>query len=73
MLHRAEDNRIEKIDKYASYPILLQQIYRPNDEKKLKKILRLLDILLTRVELYVLYCNMEAEAAVVAYREMNKK
>lgn len=73
LLHRAEENYVEKAEKYSIYPMILQQIYRPTDEEKLKKTLSLFDRLLTRVELYSLYCNMEPEAAMVAYREMNQK
>ena len=73
ILTRAEENHIEKISVTEAMPMLLQQSYRPTDPALLSKVLALLDKLSTRTGLYRLGCNMNPEAAVVAYEGMNQK
>ena len=70
ILTRAEENKIEKISVNEAMPMLLQQCYRPSDPAKLSKVLELLNKLSTRTGLYRLGCNMEPEAAQVAYDGM---
>ena len=48
----------------------MQQVYRPQDGVQLKKVLTLIDKLAQNTELYQLGCNMEPEAARVAYEAM---
>ena len=52
--------------------MLLQQAYRPNDVFALKKTLGLVDKMAEKVKFYRLCCNMEIEAAEVAYEGMNR-
>jgi hypothetical protein len=73
ILTRAEENHIEKITVAEAIPMLLQQCYRPADPVQLSKVLKLLDKLSTRTGLYRLGCNMDPEAAIVAYNGMNGK
>lgn len=73
ILTRAEENHIEKIPVAEALPMLLQQCYRPSDPAQLTKVLMLLDKLSTRTGLYRLGCNMEPEAAIIAYEGMNRK
>ena len=47
--------------------MLLQQIYRPMNATAMTKTLNLIDRLFRRVKLYRLGCNMNIEAAQVAY------
>lgn len=70
VLKRGKENRIEKIDKSLAYPTLLGQAYRPCDAEKLGKLLSLLDKLGDKVSIYTLCCNMNPEAAEVAYQGM---
>lgn len=70
ILERAEKNTIRKINKSDAYAILLQQIYRPADGAAFAKTLSLIDKLTEKVKLYRLGCNMEIEAAEVAYKAM---
>jgi hypothetical protein len=72
ILERDETNHISQITAKEALPMLLQQCYRSSDPEKLLKTLSLVDDLLHQVELYRLGCNMEPEAALVAYRGMNK-
>ena len=50
--------------------MLLQQVYRPADVKRLQKTLALIDTLTDSVMLYRLGCNMDISAAKVAYEGM---
>lgn len=70
ILERAEDNRIRKISVSEAYTMLLQQVYRPATREATMKTLVLIDKLSTSVGLYRLGCNMNIEAAEVAYTGM---
>ncbi|MBR4733611.1 MAG: hypothetical protein IK081_12675 [Lachnospiraceae bacterium] len=70
ILTRDTENHVERITKGQAYAILLQQAYRPVDEAGMRMVLTLLDALTERVKLYRLGCNMDIEAAKVAYEGM---
>lgn len=70
ILERAQENRIEPITRSEAFPMLLQQTYRSQDETRLRSILNLIDRMSGMVSLYRLGCNMNPEAAEVAYRGM---
>jgi len=70
ILTRGEKNSIVRIDKKEAYAMLLQQVYRPNDPVQMAKTLKLLDKMAENVGLYKLACNMDIEAAKVAYNGM---
>lgn len=70
ILNRAEKNHIRKISVSEALPLLLQQSYRPGEPAALAKLLTLLDKMSKRTGLYSLGCNMEPEAAQVAYNGM---
>lgn len=70
ILERAEQNTIRRVSKSEAYPILIQQIYRPSDSAVMRKTLTLIDRLLVSVDLWRLGCNMDPEAAEVAYQAM---
>lgn len=72
ILTRSETNHIERILKKEALPMLCQQVYRPEDPATLAKMLALVDRLGSSVPLYKLGCNMEPEAALVAYYGMNQ-
>lgn len=71
LLTRAETNHIEQISSKSAYPALLTQTYRPKDPEAMAKTLDLLGQLLKTVPIWKLGCNMESEAADVAYEKMN--
>jgi hypothetical protein len=52
--------------------VLLQQVYRPAEGAALQKTLRLLDRLTALVPLWRLSCNMEPDAAAVAYQTLRE-
>lgn len=69
---RSADNRIEPVsDKRALYE-LLNQTSRPADVALYGKLLGNLAAILAKTPIYKLYCNMDAQAADVAYAAMRK-
>ena len=70
ILERAEKNSVSVADKRESFPAILGQTYRPSGVLAMQKILQLVDRLLMSVPLYRLGCNMDPEAAEVAYNGM---
>ena len=73
VLNRAADNSIRPMDAKEAIPHLLQQSHRPKDPVGMAKVLGLLNKLSNRTGLYCLGCNMDPEAAIVAYEGMNRK
>lgn len=71
ILVRDEMNHIQEINAGEAYQMLLQQAYRPLDKGAVIQTLKLLDLLKVHVKFYRLGCNMEPEAAKVAYCGMN--
>jgi len=72
ILTRAAENSIVPITKSEAYAMLIQQAYRPNNVIALQKTMALVDKLADNVRLYRLGCNMDIEAAKVAYEGMNQ-
>lgn len=70
VLERSEENRIEKVTADSVYNMLVQQVYRPQNQQKLLKTLQLIDILSENAGLYRLGCNMDISAAELAYNAM---
>lgn len=70
ILDRAQVNTIRRITPGEAYPMLLQQIYRPQDGAAMQRTLTLIDRLLGSVTFWRLGCNMDPEAAAVAYNAM---
>lgn len=73
LLERAEHNHIEPLSAKDALPLLMQQTYRPQDPAGIFKVLQLLDKMTQKTGLYRLGCNMDPEAALVAYHGMNRK
>lgn len=72
ILERGEENRIQAITAQEALPMLFQQSHRPRDPRRLGKYLELMDRLTKGVAFYRLYCNMDPQAAQVAYRGMGQ-
>lgn len=70
ILTRAAENSIVRISKQEAYAMLLQQVFRPRDPAVMQKTLTLIDRLAAQTALYRLGCNMEPEAAEVAFNGM---
>jgi hypothetical protein len=71
ILERADKNHICPVTFQQALPMLLQQSYRPPQPERLARTLALVEKLGRSVPLYRLGCNMDIEAAYVAYEGMN--
>lgn len=71
VLQRGQENEICPISAKEALPVLLQQSYRPGDGVAMGQLLGLLDRLTKSVKFYRLCCNMEPQAAAVAYEAMS--
>ena len=71
-VERCEKNWIEPMSPKDAIHRILDQTIRPQDSKNMSKLLELLDKVLSSVKVYTLHCNMEDDAAFVAYEGMNK-
>ncbi len=72
-LQRGLKNEIEEIPKNQVFPHLTTQIYVPQSGIQMVKTLDLIDTFVKSTDFYVLKCNMEIEAAEVAYNKVIKK
>lgn len=73
ILNKDTTNHIQRIEKSQAYPMLVQQSYRSANPLKVIKTLELIDLLAEKTGLYQLACNMEIDAAKVAYEEMKEE
>ena len=69
-LRRGRENSIRACSTRDAFPRLLQQVYTPADQEALRRTLSLLQALTVRVRFYELACNMDPEAARVAFEGM---
>ena len=71
ILNRGLENQIKKVPMTQILPVLIQQSYRPKEKTELEKTLSLLGHFGKKIPMYQLYCNMDPEAAFVAYNVLN--
>ena len=71
ILHRGDRNIIVPAEAKEAFPMLVQQSFRPEDPVGMGKTLELLDRMRALVPVWDLTCNMEPEAAEVAFRAMS--
>lgn len=72
ILTRNAKNHIEPVEPHAVYPLIVQQTNRSLSVDGMKQTLSLIDHMLNVVPVYQLGCNMNIEAARVAYEGMNR-
>lgn len=70
-VERCETNHIEPMSPKDAIHRILDQTVRPQDAQNMSKLLDVLNDVLTKVKVHTLHCNMENEAAIVAYNAMN--
>lgn len=73
ILTRSQDNWIKPIGIKEALPMLFQQSQRPQNPANMEKYMELIDKLANGVELWKMGCNMDPEAAVIAYEAMSGK
>ena len=71
ILERGEENAIRSIRPQEALPMLMQQSQRPQKPHNFPKYLDLIDQLTGKVAFYRMACNMDPQAALVAYRSMH--
>lgn len=71
-LERGAENEIHEVSTKWIFPVLMSQIFSPEDALSRLQIMKLVDDMSHRIRFYDLHCNMEPEAAQVAYCGMNK-
>ncbi len=69
-LERGETNGVISLTPGEAYEKLILQTHRPGNSMMLIKTLELLDKTVENVPLYRMHCNMNQEAALVAYESM---
>ena len=69
-IERAKTNSIEKLDKNSAIKKIFDQLLLPETQTQAEKFLEMLDILISNVNFFTLRCNMDKDAAVVAYNGM---
>lgn len=67
VLERGEENEIHAISPREALPMLMQQSHRSADPAAVVRMLQVINKMSSRVRFYRLRCNMEPEAAQVAY------
>ena len=71
ILERGEQNDIRRISANEAVSMLLQQSNRPQQPQLLPKYLELLEGISKKTAFYRLKCNMDPEAALIAYQTMS--
>lgn len=66
-IERSETNFVEKIDMVNAIERIMKQVYMPQNPIAVMKTMELIDRLLSCCNLWTIHCNMEDEAAEVAY------
>ncbi len=72
-IERAMENSVEKIDKSEAVEVVLKQIYIPKNPVSMMKTLELANKLVSSCDFWRIKCNMEPDAAKVAYNTIFKK
>lgn len=69
-LHRSEKNEIKRVEAKEVVAEMIKQVQRPTDVRRVDKLFANMEVLLNQVPVYRLGCNMDLEAAHVAYNGM---
>lgn len=73
ILERGVTNQIREIKPAEALMMLMQQSSRPGNRNKMPKYMDMIDKLTQRVAFYRLQCNMDPEAAQIAWAAMGRK
>lgn len=72
-IEQAEDNSIEKMDIDSAVTLLFSQTLRPSNVKRTMMLCDFIDELIRNIPIYKLRCNMDIEAAQLAFETMKRK
>ncbi|HBL41721.1 MAG TPA: hypothetical protein DDY98_09350 [Ruminococcaceae bacterium] len=71
-VERSETNSIERLSTKEIMPRLFKQTIRPSDERLMNLLLNTIEQLVEQVPMYLLRCNMEPQAAHIAFEKMSR-
>ena len=71
-LHRSKTNSVKRIPPFQAVSLLIEQTIKPADKSLAESMLDKVDTLLRAVPVFSLGCNMEDDAAIVAYNEIER-
>ncbi len=71
-LYRSEKNTVKRIPPFQAVSLLLEQTIKPADRSLAENMLELADLLLREVPVFSLGCNLQDDAAVIAYNEIER-
>ena len=71
-LHRSETNQVKKIAPALAVPLFLEQTINPSNRTLAEKMLEYVDSILRNVPVFSLGCNLDPEAAEIAYNEIER-
>ena len=66
-IERSETNYVEQLDKKSAIDRIFNQVYMPHSPLAVMNTMQLIERLLSCCNLWIIHCNMEKEAAEVAY------
>ena len=72
ILCRGAENTIQPLTPREALPMLMQQTFQPDDPAEVLRKMQMVDQLSRQVKLYRLCCNMDPQAAMVAYETIFK-
>lgn len=72
-IEQAETNSIERMDIDSAVPLIFSQTLRPSNVRRTMMLCDFIDELIRRVPVYKLRCNMDVEAAQIAFETMKRK
>lgn len=71
-ISQAKENEISPLDKNLAVTKIFTQLLMPENENQTNRFFDMVEEIFNRVDFYSLKCNMDIEAAFVAYEGMNK-
>lgn len=72
ILERGTENAIERLSFAQAYPWILNQTYRPDEERGMEKTLELVNQLMQRIPVYRMRCTISKDAVNMAYQAMSE-
>lgn len=72
-LKRGENNSIKIINAGETITNFFSQTIRPFHEERLDQMTEILNLIIEKISIYELVCNMEDDAAILAYKNMKKE
>jgi hypothetical protein len=72
-IEQAEKNSIERMDIDSAVPLIFSQTLRPSNVRRTMMLCDFIDELIRKIPVYKLRCNMDVEAAQIAFETMKRK